>query len=109
MKNVLFLRGFILFLVLTTVTSLSAAEKGWLGLVFYFKGNFFSHVVESGVVTAISPNSPADGHQIAIGDALIEFEGLTVHGAKLSDLRAKGDFAVGQVLHLKFKRASGDI
>ena len=113
MKTIPAFHRLFLLLALTTAAALPAAEKGWVGMGLDVKlgtnGSLLSPVVGLASVKSIAPNSPADGHKIAVGDSLVEIDGLVVPGCKGSALKAKLTVEPGKALRLKFKRANGDI
>ena len=87
----------------------SAAEKGWFGFVLGVKGSgLFNPTVHSVVVQAITPSTPAAGQKIAIGDEIVEVEGVSVPGRKANELKPLIEKKVGEVVHLRLKRANGE-
>jgi C-terminal processing protease CtpA/Prc len=115
MKTISPLRFVPLFVALAIATPLVAAQKGFIGMQLDGKAdpgsglNFLNPTLLSGWVKYIVPKSPADGHGIAVGDSVLEIDGMPVPGCKLSALKAKLTVEPGQTVHLKLKRANGEI
>ncbi len=99
-------------LMFALAAPMRATEKGELGFGLNVKlggSSLFKLIVAWASIKSIALNSPADGHGIAIGDLLMEVDGLAVPGCKGSDLKAKLTVAPGRTVRLKFKRNSGEI
>lgn len=113
MKSILPFHRVMLLLTFATAAPLFAAEKGWVGMGLDVKlginGSLLSPVVALASVKSIAPNSPAAGQKIAVGDSLVEIEGLVVPRCKGSALKAKLTVEPGKTVRLKFKRANGEI
>jgi C-terminal processing protease CtpA/Prc len=60
-------------------------------------------------IEAVLPKSPAAQHDIAVGDEVVQVEGTAVSGRKANELKPLMKKEAGQVLHLRLKRASGEI
>ena len=90
-------------------SSLLAAEKGWLGFELNIAGeSFFSLTVRSVTVASVTPKSPAAGQAIAAGDEIIQVEQTTVPGRKAWELKPLLQKQVGESVHLKLKRPTGE-
>lgn len=115
MKIIFPLRFVPLLAALAIATPLVGAPKGFIGMQLDGKAdpgsglNFINPTLMSGWVKYIVPKSPADGHNIAVGDIVLEIDGMPVAGCKLSALKAKLTVEAGQTVHLKLKRANGEI
>ena len=57
----------------------------------------------------MAPGSPAAAQHLAVGDVLVEIEGLPVAQADGDALKGRMHKAVGETLHLRLKRASGEL
>jgi C-terminal processing protease CtpA/Prc len=98
-------------LLLAPLACLLAAsdDKGWFGLTLGVNGSAAANpVITSVMVQKVEPGSPAAQQHIAAGDEVIEIEGATVPGGKASELKPRIDKKVGETLHLRLKRASGE-
>lgn len=110
-----FLPKLFLFFALTFAVPLVAVEKGFIGLKIDMKADasglssIFNPTIMSAWVGYIVPKSPADGHDMAIGDIVLEIDGIPLSGCKLSVLKAKMSARPGQTVHLKLKRSNGEI
>ena len=115
MKTILPFRFLLLIVALAVTTPLVAAQKGFIGMQLDGKAapgsglNFLNPTLMSGWVKYIVPKSPADGHNITVGDILLEIDGAPVAGLKLSALKSKMSVEAGQTIHLKLKRSNGEI
>jgi C-terminal processing protease CtpA/Prc len=88
-----------------------AAEPGWFGFGVSVKGSgfFLNPTVEAVVIQSVVPKSPAAQHEIAVGDEVVQVESTAVSGRKANELKPLLKKEVGQVLHLRLKRVSGEI
>jgi C-terminal processing protease CtpA/Prc len=115
MKTIFPLWFILLFVTLVVATPLVAAQKGFIGMQLDFKAdpgggmNLLNPTLMLGWVKYIVPKSPADGHNITVGDILLEIDGAPVAGLKLSALKSKMSVAPGVTIHLKLKRPNGEI
>jgi C-terminal processing protease CtpA/Prc len=89
----------------------TAGEQGWFGFGVSVKGSgfFLNPTVEAVIIESVVPKSPAAQHDIAVGDEVVQVEGIKVSGRKAIELRPLLKKEVGQVLHLRLKRANGEI
>lgn len=89
----------------------TAGEPGWFGFGVSMKGSgfFLNPTVEAVIIQSVVPKSPAAQHDIAVGDEVVQVEGTAVSGRKANELKPLMKREVGQVLHLRLKRASGEI
>jgi len=102
---------FLLVLLFTFVwTSIgTAAEKGWFGFGLKVAADgFFNPTVNSITVESIAPNSPAAEQHIAVGDQIIQVENTEVSGRKASELKPLMQKHVGETIHLRLKRPTGE-
>lgn len=97
--------------LLASNSLLALSNPGWLGISFTVKGSgvFWNPTVNSIVIAEVVPNSPAAQEHLVAGDTLLEVEGQVVEGAKGSLLRSKMKREVGDLVHLKLRRANGEI
>jgi C-terminal processing protease CtpA/Prc len=115
MKTMLPIRLLPLLVALAIANPLVAAQKGFIGIALDGKADpgsgfsFLNPTLMSAWVKSIVPKSPADGHQITIGDIVLEIDGLPVPGCKLSALKTKLAVEAGQTIRLKLKRSNGEI
>jgi C-terminal processing protease CtpA/Prc len=98
-----------LLLLLTTI-AVADDTRGWFG----FAANIdvdgtLSPTVHSMKIDSVVAGSPAASQKLAAGDEIIEAEGLAVPGCKARALQARMDKRVGETLHLRLKRAGGEI
>jgi C-terminal processing protease CtpA/Prc len=90
-------------------STVGAGEKGWFGFELNIAGeSFFSLTVRSVTVASITPQSPAAAQAIAAGDEIIQVEQTTVSGRKAWELKPLLQKQVGESLHLKLKRPTGE-
>jgi C-terminal processing protease CtpA/Prc len=88
----------------------SAADKGYFGFGLGVKGEgMFNPTVKSVTVQSIQPGTPAAEQKIAVGDEIVEVEGVSVPGRKANELKPLMEKKVGEVIHLRLKRANGEI
>lgn len=92
----------------------SAAEKGFFGFALRteFGGSFWSPVLTNASIAQVVPGSATAKSGIAVGDVLLEYEGLAIPGAKGDDLkRLKAALdrsaVVGDQLRMKLRRGNG--
>lgn len=87
-----------------------AAEKGWFGFRLGVKGEgMFNPTVKSVTVQSVEPGTPAAEHKIAAGDEIVEVGGVSVPGRKANELKPLMEKKAGEVVHLRLKRANGEI
>lgn len=86
------------------------AARGWFGfrIAIESEGWALNPAVRSATVREVVAGSPAAAHPIAAGDQIIEIDGQAVIGRKARDLQPHVEKAVGEPLHLKLKRPSGE-
>ena len=72
-------------------------------------GFFLNPTVKSAAITKVVANSPAAEQKLAIGDEIVEVEGRTVAGSKAKELKPLMQKSVGETLHLRLKRKSGQL
>jgi len=102
---------FVALLALTWVftSSLMAAEKGWFGFGLKVEGSgFLSLTVHSVTVESIAPHSPASEQSISVGDEIIQVEEMTVPGRRAWELKPLLQKQVGETIHLRLKRQTGE-
>lgn len=109
------MRGARAGLILVAVFLVSAValggEKGWFGLTVSAEaeGLSLNPTLRSITVQKVSASSPAAVAGMAPGDTVVEIEGIAVAGAKANLLKATMQKSVGETLHLKIKRAVGEL
>lgn len=87
----------------------AAGEKGWFGFSTTIRlSGIFPPTLASVTVDGVEPKSPAAEKSIAVGDEIIQVENTEVPGHKASELKPLMQKQVGEVLHLKLKRANGE-
>lgn len=89
----------------------AAAEKGTFGFSISVTTEGFSlnPVLKKVEVNAVAAGSPAAGAGLVKGDQFVEVEGHAVVGAKAFDLKPYLSRDVGETVHFKFRKASGEI
>jgi predicted metalloprotease with PDZ domain len=94
-----------------TSTAHAAPEKGWFGFAANVSapGFSFNPTLRSVTVSKVEPDSPAAKAGLTSGDQVIEVEGLTVAGHKAKELQGVMHKSVGETLHLRLKRSSGEV
>ena len=109
MKRLLFAAIFTTFLLHAAIAA--AGEPGWFGFAVSVKGSgfFLNPTVEAVIIQSVVPKSPAAQHDIAVGDEVVQVESTAVPGRKANELKPLLRKEVGQVLHLRLKRVSGEI
>lgn len=65
--------------------------------------------LESAVISAVLPGSPAANAGILQGDSITEIEGCAVPGCGAYKARRLMDKSIGEPLHLKLKHANGSV
>ena len=99
----------VLSLTVVFTSSLVAAEKGWFGFGLKVEGSgFLSFTVKSVTVESIAPHSPASEQSIAVGDEIIQIDETTVPGRRAWELKPLLQKQVGDKIHLRLKRPSGE-
>jgi C-terminal processing protease CtpA/Prc len=93
------------------VAAPSAAEPGFLGIGISIDGEGFvaNRIVKAVKVERVVQHSPAARAGIVLGDELVEVDGRTVRGSRVSELRPLLDRPAGHVLRLVVKRPSGQL
>jgi C-terminal processing protease CtpA/Prc len=101
----------ILALTLVWPSTSKAAEKGWFGFELKIAGEgLFNPTVRSVTVASIAPESPAAAAKsIAMGDEIVQVEETSVQGRKASELKPLIQKQVGETIHLRLKRRSGEV
>jgi C-terminal processing protease CtpA/Prc len=99
----------LLLLAFAFIAAAKAGEKGWFGFNLKIAGEgFFNPTVRSVTVASIAPQSPAAAQPIAVGDQIIQVENTEVPGHKASELKPLMQKQVGETIHLRLKRPSGE-
>jgi S1-C subfamily serine protease len=106
-------------LIATTMFCASVAtadDRGFFGFALRteFDGSFWSPVLSVASIAQVVPNSPTAKSGLAVGDVLLELEGIVVPGAKGDELKKlkavlNKDDRIGDQLHMKLRRANGEI
>lgn len=100
----------VLAFALVFTSSISAAEKGWFGFGLKVEGSgFLSFTVKSVTVESIAPHSPASEQHIAVGDEIIQVEETTVPGRRAWELKPLLQKQIGETIHMRLKRPTGQI
>lgn len=88
-----------------------AAEPGFLGIGISIDGEGFvaNRVVKAVRVERVVPYSPAARAGIRIDDEIVEVDGQTIRGKRVSELRPMLDRQEGHVLRLVVKRTGGQL
>ena len=88
----------------------AADQKGFLGFKpdAQTSGSPADPTITSVTVKSVEPNSPAAAQHLTVGDEILEADGHTVPGGRGMELRPILQKKVGETLHLKLKRASGE-
>jgi len=83
----------------------SAQEKGWFGFEIKAdtQGFSFNPTLRAVSVKQVTAASPAANAGMAVGDAIVEVQGIKVEGAKADTLRSAIHVLVGQQLRLSVK------
>ena len=86
-----------------------AAEKGFFGFGLAVKGEgMINPTVKAMMVESVKPGTPAAEQKIAVGDEIVEVEGVSVPGRKAKEIRPLMEKKVGEVVRLRLKRANGE-
>lgn len=106
----------LLIAALSAATIVAAADKGFFGFALRtdFDGSFWKPVLSVASISVVAPNSSTARNGVAVGDILLELEGIPVPGAKgeqLDKLKAalKKDPRVGDQLRMTLRRANGEV
>jgi S1-C subfamily serine protease len=89
------------------------APEGWYGIeaikAIPKKGSFspLNPVVESVKLLKIVPGSPAAQKGIAVGDQVMEIDGVVIAGRKVKELQPLTQKSVGQSMRLRLKKPNG--
>lgn len=109
-------RALLIAAALCAASLAGAAEKGFFGfgLRTEFDGSFWNPVLALAAISLIVPDSPTARSGIAVGDVVLELEGLTVPGAKDDQLDKLEEVLerkprVGDQLRMKLRRANGEV
>jgi C-terminal processing protease CtpA/Prc len=94
----------------TGLAAFAAGEKGWFGFAVSvsIEGFSFNPTLASITVQKVISPSPAASAGLAVGDLVLEVEGIAVAGAKGDTLKAAMQKVVGEELHLKVKRGAAE-
>jgi S1-C subfamily serine protease len=104
-------RGAFFFIALSLFSfAAMGAEKGWFGFAISVdaEGLSLNPILRSISVQKVFASSPAAMAGLTVGDVVLEVEGVVVTGAKADVLRAAMQKSVGETLHLKISRGTGD-
>lgn len=98
-------------LLFVPVATGNAGEKAWYGFRVKIDtaGFVLNPTVRSAVIQKVLPNTPAADQHIGVGDEIIEAEGKVVSGGRALQLKPILSKQVGEVLHLRLKRANGEM
>ncbi len=101
-----------LFALLLSVSSaVWAGERGYFGfgVAVDGEGSMWNPTLRSVKIESVAPKSPAALAGIVTGDEVVEVSGKVVVGAKGNDLKAQVGKNIGESLHLKLRRANGEV
>jgi C-terminal processing protease CtpA/Prc len=87
-----------------------SAQEGWFGIEIKAtpkKGSLANPVVESVTLTKVVPGSPAAQKGLAVGDQVMEIEGVAIAGRKPTELQRLAQKSVGQSMRLRLKKTNG--
>lgn len=104
-------KSWLFFLLLFAALGAASAEtEGWYGIEVEAdgKGRFWNPVVNTVTIKGIAPGSPAADSRIAVGDMIIEVEGLTVAGQRAGKLSPHFEKPPGSELHLGLLTLEGE-
>ena len=89
----------------------SAGETGFVGfgILVDLEGFFLNQTLKTVTVNKVVPESPAEKAGLAVGDQIVEVEGMKVQGAKAYDLKPYLDVDVGKTVKMVIKKASGQL
>jgi len=91
-------------------TTAQGSEPGWLGLAFQVDATgVLNPVVRSITVEKVFAGSPAARAGLAVGDSILEVQGVVVAGAKADVLSQTLKMKVGDTVRLKIRRGAEDI
>jgi C-terminal processing protease CtpA/Prc len=94
--------------LMSVPAALAADEPIGFALKFETDG-FFSSKITRALVTQVRPQSQAQAAGLAVGDELIEVEGVPVPGNSAGAIKPHMQFEPGQPTRLVFKRPSGAV
>ncbi len=87
-----------------------AAGDAWYGLKLNVEADGVLHpIVHSIKVEKVWPASPAAQAGLAVGDVVVEIQGLKVDGAKADELKKAMSKKVGETLRLKVKHDGNEL
>lgn len=100
-----------LALAATLPVATAADDKGFIGIGIAVDadGWFLNPTVNAVTISKVAPGSPAAVQGIAIGDAVIEYEGIVVKGRKARELEPLMQRAVGKTVTMRLKRPNGEL
>ena len=97
-------------LLLATVVAIADDGKGWFGFAANIDvDGMLRPTVQSIRIDTVVAGSPAASQGLATGDYVVEAEGLAVPGCNARELQARMEKHVGETLHLRLKRTSGEV
>jgi C-terminal processing protease CtpA/Prc len=87
-----------------------AAEPGWFGVTYTVHADgFLNPTIESVSVASVRADSPAGRGQVGVGDEVVAVDDHVVAGSKARELQALMTKVVGEAVHLRLKRANGEV
>ena len=88
----------------------AADDKGFIGIgIAVDADGFFNPTVNAVTVSKVTPGSPAAAQGIAIGDTVVEYEGVVVKGRKARELEPLMQRPVGKTVKMRLKRPNGEL
>lgn len=78
------LRFLVALFIASQASIAGASEKGWFGVGFRteLSGFFWNPTLESVSLAVVAPGSPAATQRLAVGDPVLEIEGVPVSGQR---------------------------
>lgn len=95
-------------LILSTDAAEAKGGSGTLGFSLHVSADgLFSPRVSKAMVKTVAAGSPAEAAGLAVGDELIQVEGLDVPGTSASVLKPHMEFVAGKPKKLRLKHSTG--
>jgi C-terminal processing protease CtpA/Prc len=97
-------------MLLASAPILATPADGWFGLSLNVEveSALPDGLVQFATIREVLPSSPASDQHLTPGDKIIEIEGQRVTGAELQALQSLIRKAIGEPLHLRLQRPTGD-
>lgn len=103
--------GLFALLAFFAVCSAQAGAGGWFGTGVKVDGSgfFLNSTLKPATITKVAAGSPAAKAKLEFGDSIVEVEGRRVAGCKAKELEPLMEKAVGESLHIRLKKKSGEL